>query len=106
MGVLRRKEALGEAVFIDVREKRIFSIDGVTPMKSNFTILRLDSVLKDKNIPMSNEELISFLTVNSTFFDYQGLNVPIRQAIQSLVKVAKGIVHPRESFKPRTDLSL
>lgn len=106
MVVLRRKEALGEAVFIDVREKRIFSIDGVTPMKSNFTILRLDSVLKDKNIPMSNEELISFLTVNSTFFDYQGLNVPIRQAIQSLVKVAKGIVHPRESFKPRTDLSL
>ncbi len=106
MVVLRRKESQSEAVFIDVRENRIFSIDGVTPLKSNFTILRLDSVLKDKNVPMNKEELISFLSVNSTFFDYQGLNVPIRQAIQSLAKVVSGIVHPRESFKPRTDLSL
>lgn len=106
MVVLRQKESLSEAVFIDVRENRIFSIDGVMPLKQNFTILRLDSVLKDKNVPMSKEELISFLTVNSTFFDYQGLNVPIRQAIQSLAKIAVGVVHPRESFKPRTDLSL
>jgi hypothetical protein len=106
MVILKRKESQGEAVFIDVREGRTFSIDGATPMKPGFTILRLDSILKDKNITMSREQLISFLTVNSTFFDYQGLNVPVRQAIVSLAKIAEGIVHPRESFKPRTDLSL
>ena len=106
MVVLKKREALGEAVFIDVRRRRLLSVDGITKMKAHFTILRLDSVLRNRNIRMTTVELVSFLSVNSTFFDYKGLSVPVRQAIQSFSKIAEGLVHPRESFKPRTDLSL
>jgi hypothetical protein len=104
--VLRKKEAEGEAIFVDVKRVKLYSIDGAKPMRTMFKILRLDSALKNKNVRMTNEELLSFLTVNSTFFDYQGLTVPVRQAIKSLARIAEGLVHPKESFKPRTDLSL
>lgn len=106
MVVLRKKESMGETVFVDVRRGKLYCIDGAKPMKSLFKILRLDSVLKNKNVRMTNEELLGFLTFNSTFFDYQGLSVPVRQAIKSLARVAEGLNHPKESFKPRTDLSL
>jgi len=104
--VLKKTEAQGEAVFVDVRKRFLYSIEGATKMKPYFGILRLDSILKNRNIRMTSEELLSFLLVNSTFFDHQGLNMPVRQVIQTLAKFAEGLVHPRESFKPRTDLSL
>lgn len=106
MVILKRSESKGEAVFFDVRNRRLYTIDGAKKMKADFSVLRLDSTLRNKNLPMSQEELLSFLTVNSTFFDYNGLTVPVRQAIRSLTRMTAGLVYPRESFKPRTDLSL
>lgn len=104
--VQRSAEAVGEAVFFDVMAKKIFTLDGEKKWNAKFKILRLDPILKGRNIKMSGEELLSFLSSHTSFFDYSGLSVPVRQMIQVIAKSTEGLVHPQESFKPRTDLSL
>lgn len=102
----RAKDSKGEAVFIDVVGLRVLSLDGVKKMGPKFKVLRLDSTLKGRNIKMSSEELLSFLSAHCSYFDYKGLSVPVRQMIQTMAKFSEGLVHPEESFRPRTDLSL
>lgn len=104
--LLRRKEAAGEAIFIDVVKRKILSLDGHNKMSARFTIMKLDNTLTGKNIRLSIDELHSSLAVACTYFSYSGLSVGVRQMIQSLTKSCEGVLHPRESFKPRTDLSL
>ncbi len=104
--VMRQGSSRGEAVFIDIMKRRIFSEDGIKKMRSRFQIMKLDSSLHGRNIKMSGEELLSFLSNHCTYFDYDSLSVPVRQLIQSLAKTVVGVLHPQESFKPRTDLSL
>ena len=106
MVVLRQKESRGETVYLDVKKRKLLSLDGVSEMKPRFKILRLDPNLNGRNIKMSSEELLCFLSVQSTYFDYRGLSVPVRQLICTLAVSTEGLVHPQESFKPRTDLSL
>ena len=96
----------GEAVFIDVKGLQMISVDGLKKLRPHFKILRLDSTLHGRNIKMTTEELLSFLSSHCTYLDSSGLSVPVRQVIQALSKMTEGLVHPRESFRPRTDLSL
>ncbi len=102
----RPLDSKGEAVFIDVVGLRMISQDGVKKLRPHFKILRLDSTLKGRNIKMSNEELLSFLSAHCSYLDSSGLSVPVRQMIQALSKMTDGLLHPQESFRPRTDLSL
>lgn len=104
--ILRNPESRGEAVFIDILKQNIISQDGIKKIKGRFNILKLDSTLKGRNIRMSSEELMASLTSHCSYFDYSGLSLPVRQTIQELSKQAQGLVHPRDNFKPRTDLSL
>jgi hypothetical protein len=96
----------GEAVFIDVQGLRMISFDGVKKLRPHFKILRLDPTLKGRNIRMTNEELLTFLSAHCSYLDSTGLSVPVRQMIQALSKITEGLLHPEESFRPRTDLSL
>lgn len=102
----RAMDSKGEAVFIDVVRLKMITLDGVKNLKPNFKILRLDPTLKGRNIKMKSEELLSFLSAHCTYMDSSGLSVPVRQMIQALSKMTEGLVHPQESFRPRTDLSL
>lgn len=99
-------ETQGEVVFIDVVGLRMITVDGVKKLRSHFKILRLDPTLKGRNIKMSSEELLGFLSANCSYLDSSGLSIPVRQMIQALSKMSEGLVHPQESFRPRTDLSL
>ena len=99
-------ESKGEAVFINVKALQMISIDGVKKLRPHFKILRLDSTLHGRNIKMTTEELLSFLSSHCTYLDSAGLSVPVRQVIQALSKMTEGLIHPEESFRPRTDLSL
>lgn len=96
----------GEAVFIDITNQRMMTLEGVKILRPEFKILRLDPVLKGKNIRMTGEELLCFLSSHCTYLDSSGLSVPIRQMIQVLSKTTVGLLHPEESFRPRIDLSL
>ncbi len=96
----------GEAIFVDIKNQRIISQDGVRKIPFNLKILKLDSSLRGRNVRMSSEELIGFLSIHCSYLDSAGLSVPVRQMIQSLSKMSQGMLHPQESFRPRTDLSL
>lgn len=102
----RAIDSKGEVVFIDVINQKIMTIDGVKKMSPRFKVLRLDPTIRGRNIKMTNEEYLSFISAHCSYFDYSGLSVPVRQMIQSFVKLTEGLVHPQESFRPRTDLSL
>lgn len=104
--VLSQAQSKGEAVFIDIVKHKLLSLDGIRKIKGKFFILRLDANLHGRNVTMKTEELLSFLTQHNAYFDYNGLPVRQRQMTQALSKMAMGLVHPLESFKPRTDLSL
>ncbi len=106
MVLQRVNESKGEAIFIDVRGGQILSLDGIKKMSNQFKILRLDPSLKGRNIRMSKEELFSFMSSHCSYLDYAGLSVPVRQMIQTLAMRSEGLIHPKESFRPRTDLSL
>jgi hypothetical protein len=106
MVLQRVADSKGEAVFIDVVGNRILSLDGIKKLGQTFKILRLDPTLRGRNMRMNKEELVSFMSTHSSDLDYTGLSVPVRQMIQALSKMTEGLIHPEESFRPRTDLSL
>jgi hypothetical protein len=100
--ITRPMDSKGEAIFFDLKSMNLLTIDGVKKIKPGFKIIRLDSTLQNRNIQMRREELIGFLNTHSTFFDPEGLTVPVRQVIQELSLIATGILHPEKNFKPRT----
>ncbi len=102
----RPNDSRGEVVFIDIKGQRMISQDGAKKLRPHFKILRLDPTLKGRNIKMTSEELLSFLSAHCSYLDSSGLSVPVRQMVQSLSKLTEGLIHPQESFRPRTDLSL
>ncbi len=104
--VMRPNKSEGEFVLFDVRKRQLVTIEGPKKMKPLFTIMRLDSSLRGRNVRMKTEEFLSFILHHSTFFDYSGPTVGVRQMAQLLVKTTEGILHPEESFRPRTNLSL
>ena len=107
-GIVAQKsmDSAGEAVFVDVIGQRMISCDGVKKLRPHFKILRLDPSLRGRNIRMTSEELLSFLSSHCSYLDSAGLSIPVRQMIQALSKMTEGLIHPQESFRPRTDLSL
>lgn len=106
MVLQRLNESKGEAVFIDIAGDRILSMDGIKKLGPKFKVLRLDSTMHGRSVRMSGEELIGGLSAHCSYMDYYGLSVPVRQMIQALARMSEGLVHPAESFRPRTDLSL
>lgn len=104
--VMNQRDSEAEAVFVDIRGRKVFSIDGSDRMKPRFHVIRLDGTLRNRNLKMNQTEMLAFLAASTSFIDAQGLSVAVRQMIQSMARDVDGLVHPRESFKPRTDLSL
>ena len=104
--VLKQKDSQGEAVFIDVRNHKFLSMDGATSLPSRFKLLRLDRHLRRKNIKMRSDELLSFLSVHTSYFDPEGNSLAVRQLLSALSRLCEGVIHPSESFSPRSDLSL
>ncbi len=102
----RPKDSKGEVIFIDVVGNKIFTMDGNKKLGPKFKVLRLDPTLRGRNIRMRHEELLSFMLAHTSYLDISGLSVPVRQMIQTLARMTEGLVHPEESFRPRTDLSL
>lgn len=106
MVLQRPLESKGEAVFLDMVRNKIISLDGIKKLGPTFKILRLDPTLHGRNVRMTREELLSFLSIHCSYMDYAGLSIPVRQMIQTLARITEGLVHPLENFRPKTDLSL
>ena len=104
--VLSQAQSQGEVVFVDVYNNRLISVDGIRNIQAGICVLRLSTAISGKNVEMKQEELLSFLYQYSSYLDYQGLPIIARQLIQTVSRNSYGLIHPKESFKPRTDLSL
>lgn len=101
--ILKPKESQGEVVFLDLNKRKILSMDGAKAIPTRLKIMRLDNKLKNRNIKMSSEELMSFLSVHTCYLDPEGHSRPIRQLLQAVSRRGEGLIHPRESFQPRKE---
>ncbi len=104
--LLRQNESKGEVIYLDITRQKLITVEGIKRIGPKFKILKLDSTLRNKNLVMKPEEFLSVLTHHTSYLDYEGLSVPVRQVIRSIAKNIEGLVHPQESFRPRTNLSL
>lgn len=95
----KQKHSEGEVVFFDVVRNRLLTSEGVHPFKSNFHIIRLDSVLKQSTQAIGRDELMGFLSTHCTYFSLQGLSVPVRQVIQTVARQFDGVRYPQASFR-------
>lgn len=98
-------ECKGEVVFLDVKRMVMLTIEGEKKIKSAFTIIRLDNTLSNRNIRMTKEELVGFLSSSTVYVDFQGLTISVRQVIQEIAHFAHGKIHPAVNFRPRMNLS-
>ena len=105
--VMQQRESKGEAIFVDVRNNRAITPEGVEDLSGAHKILRRDETLGQKSIRMSREELSSFLIQYTSYMDYMGPSAPLRQAILAISRSMEGIVHGGAlSVEGRADLSL
>ncbi len=99
--ITRPVDAKGEAIFFDMKNRQMLTIDGVKKIKAGSQIIRLDSTLVNRNVVMKREELVGFLNSHTVYLDPSGTTVPVRQMIQELSSMFQGIYHPANNFKPR-----
>lgn len=99
--LMKQGEAQGEAVFFDILKNRLLTREGEKTFNSDFKIIRLDTILKNRSVRMGKEEMPGFLTVHSTYLSTEGLALPIRQVIQTLSVQFEGYRYPTENFQPR-----
>lgn len=101
--VMSPKEASHESFLVDLEKNVLITYDGVVTLSSNLQILRLDPILRNEMKLMSKEELLSFLTMNTTHISYTGLEFVLRNTILDLCQYATGFIYPEKNFKPRFD---
>jgi hypothetical protein len=81
--VMKQLNSFGEAVFIDMEQKCIFSNGGEIRLSSNLKIIRKDKEVRSSAV-MSREELISFLSVSTCLLSFNGITPSMRKAIYEL----------------------
>lgn len=104
--ILKQHQSKGEMVFLDPRMRNVLSVDGLTTFPALIKVIKLDPRLQQRNVNMTSEELLTFLSTSSGYLDPEGLSVATRQLLQALSSQCMGINHPEESFKPRGESSL
>ena len=104
--VMKQEDSIGEAVYFDINKGLLLSMDGIKKVSPRFKILRLENNLRVKNKMMSKEELMGFLSHHTTFMDNRGITTPVRQMVQVLAQTVQGMIHPKESFNPRSEPSV
>jgi len=101
--VMSGKQSQNEALFVDIDKDVLITYDGVKNLNGVVQILRLDSSMKNEVRRMKKEELLSFLSTNTTHLSYTGLETGLREAIYDLCDIAEGQIYPEDNFSPRLE---
>ena len=104
--VQRAMESNCEAVFFNVAQRKILTVDGEKRLRFSFSFIKLDPSMKNRSMEMKFESLLSFLTINTTYFGPMGLPTNVRQLLQTLTRYSQGQVYPKENFQPRQEARL
>ena len=100
--LLAADKAQGEAIVIDVLQSKIV---GGEKAPAPLVFERLDPTQKMAKRKMAAEELISFLSRYTTFFNYRGPSVPVRQMLQELTTFCEGYVVSQKTTSSESDLA-
>lgn len=87
--VMKQLNSFGEAVFVDVNKRMIFSNGGEFKLGPNLKIIRKDKDVAQSS-KMSREELISFLSVSTCLLNFNGITHTMKRAIYELSSQASG----------------
>lgn len=101
MVVLKPDQADFESVFLDTKQMKLITRDGIRSLDHRMQILRLDETLRDRTRNMSPEELYSFLGANTAYFSLTGLPPALKRSLYSLATMLLGVVYPMENFRSR-----
>lgn len=104
--LLKQGVSQGEVVYFDVLRSKILCEDGQRALSPKTWIIKLDNKLKDRNVPIGQEDFYSALSLHCSFFEYEKYPVHVRQLIRTVCQKTSGMYYPVENFKPRTDLSI
>lgn len=91
--LLKPRESGGQLVFIDWQEERIFSEGEVLKIGPDFELQRFDAHHPHRSSRMSKEQLISTLSMHSSFLSFDGLTRPIRQVLQAMATTIPAYTH-------------
>jgi hypothetical protein len=94
--VMKQSQSFGEAVFIDINKRVIFSNGGEMKLGPTLRIIRKDKDVKHSSV-MSREDLIGFLSVSTCMLSFYGITQSMKQAIYSLSSRASGSYAATES---------
>jgi hypothetical protein len=81
--IMKQSHSFGEAVLIDWSKRLMFFNGGEAPIKTPLKILRKDKELRS-SFPLSREELISFLGVNTCLMSFHGLTSAMKKSLVEL----------------------
>lgn len=81
--VMKQGQSFGEAVFIDMNKKMIFSNGGEIKLPSHLKIIRKDKEMKTSSY-MSREDLIGFLSVSTCLLSFHGITQSMKKSIFDL----------------------
>jgi hypothetical protein len=86
---MKQSQSFGEAVFLDVEKRQIFSSTGATALTPGFSILRADKV-GPTGRRLGAEELVSFLGTHNIHLSHGALPAPLKRAALLLGTMAHG----------------
>ena len=99
--VMDKISSLGEAIFMDLKNDCVLTMEGPRPLGKHFSFIRLDANLRGGPRRMSGEELLSFLSSHCVFLDTKGLGLPIRQMVHNFSLHYQGWIYPPPILLPK-----
>jgi hypothetical protein len=107
--LLKQSDSDGELVFLDMYRNIGFNSKTFWALGPEFRMVKSgrtgSSTLKEGHV-IPQEEFISILSMNCSFFDYKGLGLPIRQMIQRISKIYTCRISLTSEKLPIRDLSI
>jgi hypothetical protein len=104
--IMKAHEARGEAAFVDLAARLVYTLDGTKKLSGKFQFIRLDQTIKGKQMVMGQVEFASYLLACTAFFNNEGPTTPIRQLVNALSKSVTAVILPRENFRPRQNADI
>ena len=89
MCAMKQKDSKGEVVFYDYQNSRVFSLNGVVPIRSSLNISCIDIRAISRRI-VPKDELMSLLSTRCSFFDVRGFPTYVRQLLHKVVIESQG----------------
>ncbi len=81
--IMKQAQSFGEAVFIDMKKKFIFSNGGEMQFDSSLKIIRKDKIVLT-TFNLTKEDLISFLSVSTCLLSFTGITQSMKKNIFEL----------------------